>query len=418
MARSAALPQLRAGRLRALAALSPLFVVEFLVATGNRTPQFLSGFALFLALAVLSGWIAFAVAAGLHGRVVSLNLGLGPRLDRRVVGDRVRTIRLLPLSVAGMVLPRAGRLGRDYRIINATVPLILSVSAALAALLLPGYAAAAIALVTALWFALQLTARDPDSGRTLGARIFVPPRPHTDPALARADRAICAHARVDVQFGDLDTAEAALARLRADTDADLASALLAVEILVARGDYDGALRVRMPEAAVGDAPRLIDARRATNSARAATLALLAAEQDASLVPKSAPFALRHLQAAAKSRVGSSVDRTGRALYALQAGDLRTAARENRICAARARMPLAIADALCTQARIEALRGKPAKAAKALDEAARFAPWYPRLLVVRQIVGEGACALAALPVSDAARDTSHVFAEPWSVPAGE
>jgi hypothetical protein len=79
------------------------------------------------------------------------------------------------------------------------------------------------------------------------------------------------------------------------------------------------------------------------------------------------------------------------------------------------MPLATADVLCDQARLESLRGNPAKAARALDRAARFAPWYPRITVVRQIVGAGAAAaIIGLPVTDSTSDTAHVFAEPWSV----
>jgi hypothetical protein len=129
-----------------------------------------------------------------------------------------------------------------------------------------------------------------------------------------------------------------------------------------------------------------------------------------------PLARRHLAAAAKARTGAGTDRTGRVLLALHAGNLQAAKRENNVCAARARLPLEIADVLCNRAVIESRLGRPAKAARSLAQAERFAPGYPRIAADRRIAGAGAAAvLATLPAAAPGADTSHVFAEPWSVP---
>jgi hypothetical protein len=219
-----------------------------------------------------------------------------------------------------------------------------------------------------------------------------------------------------IQFGDFTEAEAVLETLRADPGAEVGSALVTTELLAARGDFKAAAQVRFPEPDPDEAPALERARRASDSVRVAKLVLLAFEQEPSLAAKAVPLAQRHLRAIGTTPVG---DHSAHALYALQRGDLRAAKRQIRICTVRGRMPLAAADALCNSARLETLRGRPAKAARALDQAARIAPWYPRIAIVRQIAGAGAAAaINPPPVSGSAANTSYVFAEPWSVPGPE
>jgi tetratricopeptide (TPR) repeat protein len=208
-----------------------------------------------------------------------------------------------------------------------------------------------------------------------------------------------------------------LEQLRAEPGGEFGAATLATELLAARGDYDAALRVAFPELPSAAAQAAAEARHATDSARAAKLLMLVAEKDPSLAAKAVPLAQRHIAAMARNSLAAQADRTGRALFALQTGDLPAAQRESRICLARARTPLALADALCTQARIEAQRGRVEKVVKRLDEAEKFAPWYPRVATVRQLVSAGTAAAVPQPlIVSAETDTAHVFAEPWSVAA--
>ena len=416
MARQGASQQVKAARLRILVLLVPMLAIEFTALNAKQGPQFFLGLAALYGVVVLSTVITMAVSAVLRARLVWLVLGIGPRLSSGVVGNRVQIIRPLPLSVRARYVPRAANFGRDYRIIGAAGLLCTVGLGAAAALVVPGYGGATVGILTVSVLAVTLPVRDVDSGRFVVARILLPPSPRNDPALVRRDHGVAAQARTHVQFGDFAEAEAVLETLRSDPAAEWSTALVTAELLTARGDYDAALRVPFPDPDPSEAPALGKARRAADSARIAKLLLLAVEHDPSLAPKAVPLAERHLRAIGTT---PTTDHTARALYALLRGDLRTAGRENRICAVRAWMPLAAADALCNQARLESLRGNPANAARALDRAARLAPWYPRIAVVRQIAGAGAAAvIAGLPATDPASDTAHVFAEPWSVSTRE
>ena len=406
-----------AGRARALAVILPVYTVAFFVAKDGHEAQIFLGLLAWFALSLVTSSISVALASALGARLVWVTIGAGPKLDTRVVGGRVRVIRALPISLSGVMAPKPEHFLRDWRIITSVGLFGQPVLGAIAILLLPTPAGVVIATVAVITLVLRLTMREPTSGRSLGARMFLAASPQNDPAVASADRQLASQGGVAVQFGDVDQAEAILARLRTDPAAAQSTALLAVELLAARGEFDAALRVRFPEPDPAESPALTDARRAIDSARNANLLLLATERDPSLAPKAAPLALRHLRAVTKAKTAATADRSGRALYALQAGDLRAAVRESRVCVVRAKMPLAIADALCTRALIEARRGKPAKAVKILGDAARFAPWYPRVAHVRQLVDSGAAmALTTGYAADPMSDTSHVFDEPWSVPA--
>jgi len=404
-------------RARSLILVVPLITFELAALSGppTRAGQFALGVALSVAAIILSSALTMAVGIVLGARVLWLNIGIGPRLSRRVVGDHVRVVRLLPIAVGGVVLPRR-RAALVWRAFTGSYFVLLIALTAVAASLLPAWSALTMAVIIAVFSILMATNRDPSSGRMIISRLLIAPKRHTDPGMARPDRSSAAVAAIDAQFGDFPQAEAALIRLRAEPDAALSVALLTVELLAARGEYDKALRVPFPEPDPADAPRLTDALSAMNSARSAKLMLLAAERDPQLAAKALSMAEAHLRSVATSGMAAQSDRTGRALSALANGDARTAAKMNRVCLARARTPLALADALCTQARIEAVRGRAKKAAKRLDEAARLAPWYPRVMTVRQIVGaETATIMQQQPLPAlAGTDTAHVFSEPWSV----
>jgi hypothetical protein len=85
--------------------------------------------------------------------------------------------------------------------------------------------------------------------------------------------------------------------------------------------------------------------------------------------------------------------------------------------ANASTPLEIADAMCTRARIEAALGHEDRAAWALRQAERFAPWYARVAIVRTRLGIGPVDTlgdlnAAQFTNTASRDTLD---DPWATP---
>jgi hypothetical protein len=416
MAQKSVLPQIGQGaaRLRTLLVLLPLLAVEVAVISGNDGLGYAAGMLAWFGLSLVSTTLVLGLATALGGHAIWLDVGIGPRLDRRVSGDKVRTVRALPIGLGGAFLFDGADAGRRTRATNASALLLPAVLAAVAAPLLPGPAAAGLGSITVAFLALTATSRDPRTGRTLAARTFRAPTAHTDPELAGPF--VAAPVYVRAQFGRLDEAQALLDRLRVIPGTERQAADLEAEILASRGEYDAALRIAVPKPDPADAPALTAARAATHSARAAKLLMLLVEQDPSLAARAVPLTQRHLAAVAGARTGAVTDRVGRVLFALHAGDLQIAARENNICAARARMPREIADALCNRALIRARLGRPAEAAKALDQAERFAPWYPRIATVRGICAAGAGALlATVPPQPSAPDTSRLFAEPWSAP---
>ena len=393
-----------------------VYTLEFVALQQRHTLEFLLGNAALLAVRRVAIAAVLAIGVLLRGQFLWLSIGNGPRISRTVIGNQLRIVRLLPLAVSGLFMPKEEGFARSHRIFTGLVWLLPAALAGAVAPMLPGYAGLTLLVLTAVIFVVNATTRDSVSGRTIAARVLLRPTVHNDPLFARRDymRAMRS-AGIDVGFGDLGPAEAVLARLRAEPGAELGAASLAAELLAARGDYDGALRVRYPEADPADAQALTMARHAADSARAAKLLMLLAEKDPALAPKAVPLARRHIAALAANPFGAQVDRMGRVLFALHAGNLRVARRLNRICMARARTPLVLADALCTQARIDVQRDRADKAVKRLDEAARLAPWYPRVATVRQLVSADAAAAMQQPVIEATEtDASHVFAEPWSV----
>ena len=105
------------------------------------------------------------------------------------------------------------------------------------------------------------------------------------------------------------------------------------------------------------------------------------------------------------------------LFRLETGQPDTARRSMERYLANVSTPLETADALCTRARIEAALGRPDRAAHALREAQRFAPWYARVAIVRTRLGidsvdtlddRGAAGFA----DTASRDTLD---DPWAAP---
>lgn len=82
--------------------------------------------------------------------------------------------------------------------------------------------------------------------------------------------------------------------------------------------------------------------------------------------------------------------------------------------ARSGLPVTVADALCTRARIEAASGRLEKASRTLRRAQDFAPWYARVGIVRGLLGLEAAASLGRGAMDASTPDRGAFDDPWSV----
>jgi lipopolysaccharide biosynthesis regulator YciM len=105
------------------------------------------------------------------------------------------------------------------------------------------------------------------------------------------------------------------------------------------------------------------------------------------------------------------------LLRLETGQPDVARRAMERYLAKVSTPLEIADALCTRARIEAAAGHEDRAARALREAQRFAPWYTRVAIVRARLGIDSVDTLSDPnvaqlTNTVTRDT---LADPWATP---
>lgn len=412
-AKPSTLPPINAARGKVLLFLVPLLAIDFTAASKNRAGEIFAGLGALYVAALVSAAAAFAMGRALRGRVVYVRIGMGPIVRRSVVGDRLVVRRALPLALSGLILPGPARFGRDWRLISATGISTYAALFAAGAFTLPLYGALTYCWGVAIVLGVGLSTRDPLTGRRVAARIFQRPTPQTDPVLSDPRRTFAERAAIDAQFGDFIAAERALEQLRATSSGpDEAAALLESEILAARGDFAAAVRVEIPIAADAS-PNLTAARTARNRGRVAKLMLLAAEQNPSMSAQAVPVALEKLKQLAASPRRAGSDRAGRALYALREGDAAAAAREARICLATARTPLYTADALCTLAVVSSVQGNAKAARGLLNQAARIAPWYPRLTTIQRVLA--ARAGAVLPAVDAAADTSAVFDDPWAAP---
>jgi hypothetical protein len=414
-AKPSALPRINPPRLKLLAFLVPLFATEFAALAKDQVGAFLLGLGVLYVAALVGAAAAFAMGRILRGRVVYVKVGIGPALKRSVVGDRLVVRRAVPIALSGLILPGPARFGRDWRLISLAGLGTYAVLIVVGPFVLPFYGALPFCVGLALVLGLVLSVRDPLTGRRFAARVATRPTPRTDPVLADPRRTAAERAAVDAQFGDFIAAERTLEELRATSSGpEEGVALLESEILSARGDFVGALRVELP-ADPDASPTLAAARTARHRARTAKLLMLAAEQNPPRGAQAVPMALNQLKKVAATPYRSTSDRTGRALLALQTGNPAAAAREARISLALARTPLTTADALCTLAIVSSMQGKAKAARGLLDQAARLAPWYPRLTTVQRILSARAGA-AVLPPVDAAADTSALFDDPWSAPS--
>jgi len=402
-------------RLIRLLLISPLLVIEFLALSRGHAVAFLVGLVIVFPMSIAVMAITLTAARIRGARIVYARIGIGPVVRRSATGDRLVVLRAIPLGLGCLYLPAPAKFGRDFRLLSTIHLGSYLVALVAGALLLPPYGAAAFCWAAVLAFTVTVLARDPSTGRRLIARVVLRPTPQTDPVLTDPRRAVAECAGIDAQYGDLIAAERVLADLRASSDVPEGAALLESEILAVRGEFAAAAAVEIPTAADAS-DTLRAARTARNHSRGLRLVMLAVEKDPALAPQLLPRAVEHVKnATAKPYRMAAPDRTGRALFFLRAKKPAVALREAKLALRAARTPLTTADALCTLAVISSLQRKPQAARRLLAQAARVAPWYPRVTTVQQIIATRAGA-AVLPSVDAAADTSSVFDDPWSAPS--
>jgi hypothetical protein len=397
------------------------FVVLYYVELVARGPATVLGTAVgVLVILVVISAAQLTATAALRMRIVYLRIGGGRVLKRGVSGDRVWSLCALPIVCVAFGLPRPGRVARDVRTVSALVLAVEVVGGAIGAMvILHGAAAAFFAIDLVLLITIQLMARAPESGRLHGARVFRPATADRDPLLAVPAVATANHAVFDAHFGDVAAARAILEQLGgahgpASTGADFSVAILAMEVLAAGGRFAEAAQVPMPapEAEAGLDPTVQAVHRSAYSARVAKYLMLAAESTTGMDSTTGALVLNHLKQTAQGPTAAGQEREGRSLYALAVGDIKTAAREARITTARARTPLMLANAYCTEARIAAARGRHSQARALIAKAHSVAPWYPRIAVVNGIV-TSPYAAAAVPPPPPGAPTDHLFTDPWS-----
>jgi hypothetical protein len=372
-----------------------------------------------LAIIIMISVAQLTAMAALRTRVIYVRIGGGRVLTRRVSGGRMWAVCALPIVCVAFGLPQPERVARDVRTISALVLAVQIAGGAVGAtLVLHGLSAAFFATDVAVLTTTQLMARAPESGRPAAARLFLPATADRDPLLASPTVARANHAVFDAHFGDVTAARAILAQLGgahgpASIDAGFSMTVLSMEILAAEGRFAEAAQVPMPAPEPPETlnPIVRAVRRSAYSARVAKYLMLAAESATGIDSTTGPLVSTHLQQAAQGPTAAGQERGGRSLYALAVGDIKSAAREARVATARARTPLMLADAYCTQARVAAAQGKRAHARRLLAKAHGVAPWYPRIAVVNGVVTSTHEAATVLPSPDA--PTDRLFTDPWS-----
>lgn len=350
----------------------------------------------------------------LGARTVHLRVGVGPFLGFQAAPWRTVSFRAVPITLRGAYLPRPAHYGRDMRIslgIAVLSPLALT---AAGALLIPPYARVLCLIVGLGYTGAAAASRRPGSPRTLAARAFRTAAPRVDPQLADPNWGHIANGLMAAQYGDLQAAGTHLEYLRTRGRGSGAMEALIQQV---RGDYAPAIEAALRAADTAPKNAEQHAARQATLARLAFHTLLAAERDPGTEARAALIARQALRMRGTvSKLQDATDETlrVRALTALLDGDpdgcLRLARRQLAVSYA----PLGYADALCTRARAQAAKADVEGARATLARAARVAPWYARVGIVRGLLGMETVAAQVTPVVTAVGET-RLFEDPWSTP---
>jgi hypothetical protein len=370
-------------------------------------PESYLGLVLGFAVLLLDPLLEYLLARGLRARVTGLDVGFGPVVRRRPGAARVIEIRAIPLRIQAKYLPRREHYARDKRLLMSSglvCPLLL---VAVLTPFVPGRTALALLLFVLVCVVMRALAKEKLTGRRVILRILRKVSPDRDPELFEPRFPDFTHTYYAIFYGDLARAEALLPTVRANQWPVDCAKLIDEAVHEVRGEYDAALAV---VAGYDESKRMLA------DLEKVRLALHIAE----LLPESREQAV--LLAGAFLREQTHVaDRNTfaamLALFRLETGQPDLARRSTERYLANVGTPLEIADALCTRARIEAALGRGDRAARALREAQRFAPWYARVSIVRARLGIDSVDTpgdlnVAQPRDRASRDTLD---DPWAAP---
>ena len=316
------------------------------------------------------------LARGLGARVTGVEIGFGPVVRRLPGAARVTEVRAIPLRFQAKHLPRREHYARDRRLLMSSgliTPLLL---VALCAPFVPGWTALAMLIFVLACVLLRASAKERHTGRRVLMRILRKSTPERDPELSEPGFADFTHAYHAIFYGDPTTAETLLPAVRANRWPVDGANLIAEAVHEVRAEYDAALAV------IADYD---ESRRALADLETVRLALRIAEllpqRTEQAVLLAGAFLRQQTPVADRNTFASML-----ALYRLETGQPDVARRVIERHLGNVGTPLEIADALCTLARIDAALGHESRAAHALRQAQRFAPWYARIAIVRARLG--------------------------------
>ena len=316
------------------------------------------------------------LARGLGARVTGVEIGFGPVVRRLPGAARVTEVRAIPLRFQAKHLPRREHYARDKRLLMSSgliTPLLL---VALCAPFVPGWTALSMLIFVLACVLIRASAKERYTGRRVLLRILRKSTPERDPELSEPRFADFTHAYYAIFYGDPTTAQALLPAVRANQWPVDGANLIAAALHEVRAEYDAAL------AAIADYD---ESKRALADLETVRLALRVAELQPKRTEQAVLLAgafLRQQTAVADRDTFASM----LALYRLETGQPDVARRVIERHIGNVSTPLEIADALCTLARIDAALGHETRAAHALRQAQRFAPWYARIAIVRTRLG--------------------------------
>jgi hypothetical protein len=370
-------------------------------------PESYLGVVLGFAVLLLDSLLETLLARGLGARVTGVEIGFGPVVRRRPGAARVTEIRALPLRYQARYLPRREHYARDKRLLMSSGLVCPPLLAALITPFVPGRTAVAMLLFVLACVSMRALAKEKYTGRRVVLRILRGTTAERDPELAEPRFADFTHTYDAVFYGDLATAAELLPVVRANQWPVDGVNLITETLHEVRAEYDEALAV---VANYHESKRLLaDLERVRLALR---IAELRPERSKQAVLIAGAFLREQTHVADLGTFRSMIS-----LLRLETGQPDVARRAMERYLANVSTPLEIADAMCTLARIEAAAGHEDRAARALREAQRFAPWYARVSIVRARLGiDSIDTLGDLSpaqfTNTAARDTLD---DPWAAP---
>ena len=372
-------------------------------------PESYLGLVLGFAVLLLDPLLESLLARGLGARLTGIDVGFGPVVRRRPGGTRVTEIRAVPLRYQAKYLPRREHYARDKRLLMSSGLVCPPLLVALVTPFVPGRTALTMLLFILVCVVIRALAKEKYTGRRVILRIVRRTTAERDPELSEPRFADFTHTYYAIFYGDLATAEELLPTVRANQWPVDGVNLITETLHEVRGEYDEALAV---------VANYHEGKRMLADLEMVRLALRIAE----LLPERREQAV--LIAGAYLREQTHVADRGTfqsmiSLLRLETGQPNVARRVVERYLANVSTPLEIADAMCTRARIEAALGHEDRAARALREAQRFAPWYARVAIVRARLGiesvDTSSDLNTPRITNTGTASRDTLDDPWATP---